>query len=491
MLKKQMLLRIKKFVMSYFPVLVASMYSLVFLLCKNISEVTINDLIFPVSIMLLVSAGTYLMFVLLFRDVDRSVFCAALVSLVFANYKLLHQLFSFFFPGLRYWHFAGILLFTMGWLFFFYRKYISIDVVAIINQVLMLVFTGLILVNGISSMPHIIDRVKAQSSRESGEVSLIDTQKKSEGPNFYHFIMDEFSAPEIMKTYYDYDPSWFFEWLEEKGFAVGHNNRNETIDTTTILTNLMNLDYIVDNGTPSTERERLRKDAVLPKYLKGQGYEIIGLGSAYDEFNVGEETVKAKAVTVGGKSFEYLFFDNTVVYPFISSVNIEERNKILNAFEWFEDEENLSGNGKYVLTYLLLPHEPFFFDENGGFVDETNHNNWKDKQYYLGQYIYCCKMLQQAIGRIVENDPHAVIMLHSDHSARAADDYELYLKWIGIHDARRCVNAVYFGGEEFQNIDEISSLNTMRAVLTRLFDTEEYPPVEEPDYYDWQGGVFE
>lgn len=57
-------------------------------------------------------------------------------------------------------------------------------------------------------------------------------------------------------------------------FNVSETSINESIATTAILTNLANVDYLVDNKTPSGEKEVLRKNGKLFSTLRECGYEV-------------------------------------------------------------------------------------------------------------------------------------------------------------------------------------------------------------------------
>ena len=86
----------------------------------------------------------------------------------------------------------------------------------------------LIVINGVTAAPTIIEKInlKAAANVSAVENSADDASRETH-PNIYHFMLDEFSSTEVMQTYYEYDTSWFVNSLENKGFAVGRNNRND------------------------------------------------------------------------------------------------------------------------------------------------------------------------------------------------------------------------------------------------------------------------
>ena len=474
------------------PVVCCSMYYCLFMYFTNAGEAAFTDIVKPLLLSLALGTGSYVLFTLFTRSWAKSVLGACAVVLAFINYRHIENMVTSILPSVRYWQLLPVLAFVVLWVFVIYARKANKELVSTINLVLSLMFGVLIVINGVTAAPTIIEKInlKAAANVSAVENSADDASRETH-PNIYHFMLDEFSSTEVMQTYYEYDTSWFVNSLENKGFAVGRNNRNETIDSDTLWCNLVNLDYVVNNGTARTVRVANKKNSALEQLLRSHGYEMIGLAHSGQHFGIGGGTSAAQAKTIDGQNLEFMIMKNTAMYPFVVLDTSTERAAVLNTFEWYQNPENLQGTNRYVQAYLLMAHEPFLFDENGGFVDETNYSNWRDKQYYRGYYSFTCKMLEQAVESIIRHDPNAIILIQSDHSARAADDYELYLKWIGLHDARRTFQAVYFGGQEFENIDVRSGVNIMRSVLTRLFDTDAYPQLEEPDYYNWQGGVFE
>ena len=91
-----------------------------------------------------------------------------------------------------------------------------------------------------------------------------------------------------MEKYFNYDNSKFTGYLERVGFNISYTSHNESIMTSTVATNLVNLDYVVNNDMPEAEKAYYRKNNFLFRYLKEKGYKITGVGNTkpYDLENV-------------------------------------------------------------------------------------------------------------------------------------------------------------------------------------------------------------
>ena len=53
----------------------------------------------------------------------------------------------------------------------------------------------------------------------------------------------------------------------------------------------------------------------------------------------------------------------------------------------------------------------------------------------------------EIVESIVENDPNSIIIIQSDHSARASSDDDLFLNIFSLEDMSSVFNAVYCKGE--------------------------------------------
>jgi hypothetical protein len=126
--------------------------------------------------------------------------------------------------------------------------------------------------------------------------------------------------------------------------------------------------------------------------------------------------------------------------------------------------------GVFTAFHINLPHCPFSFDEDGNRVKSTHYINWKDQKYYLGQYKYATKLMQKIVDTIIANDPESIIILQSDHSARAMEDAAVH-KTFDYNDITNFFNAVYFHGNEL-DIEGLSGINTLAKVLNTEFGME-------------------
>jgi hypothetical protein len=135
---------------------------------------------------------------------------------------------------------------------------------------------------------------------------------------------------------------------------------------------------------------------------------------------------------------------------------------------------------KFVYTHLLLPHQPFIFDENGDALDPTQHDNWN---VYLGQHKYATKVMREMVVKILAQygeDNQPVIILQSDHGARNlkrrtkdSDRVVLngYLEFYPIENAHHILNALYLPGFDTATLPrDLPPIETFPVVLNHYLN---------------------
>jgi phosphoglycerol transferase MdoB-like AlkP superfamily enzyme len=122
---------------------------------------------------------------------------------------------------------------------------------------------------------------------------------------------------------------------------------------------------------------------------------------------------------------------------------------------------------KFVLTHLMMPHYPYYFDKNGKEFpfesleegQQTNHHN------YIEYLQYSNKKLLDLIDHILKNSSFPpIIVLMGDHGFR---------HFTQPVDAKYHFNnlaAVYLPGKKYSAFtDSLTNVNLLRAVLNTTF----------------------
>jgi hypothetical protein len=133
---------------------------------------------------------------------------------------------------------------------------------------------------------------------------------------------------------------------------------------------------------------------------------------------------------------------------------------------------------KFVFAHFICPHTPFVFGPDGEYVAPANWFNYKDKQFYLEQYIFISAEIEKVIDVLLkESEVPPIIILQSDHGTRTNDpriDYP-----VGDYDWQKILNAMYLPGMDYDTVsDNISPVNTFRLIFNHYFGAD-YPLLED------------
>ncbi len=452
--------------------LLASAFPAFFIFSQNADSVSWQETMLPTAHMLLIAFGVLICAGVIMRSVYKGALWALMFMLAFENFTYIESGLRAIFLVLRYWHVLIIFISLMLFLFLLIKKLCTVDIAKVIVQVVTVTLSFLILINAAMTVPVLLRKVKSVSETKAQSADEMEAAETAQIlPNIYLFNFDEYSAFDVIEKYYQYDNSGFARFLESKKFNISYSSTNplsisspDTIpSTTSIWANLLNLDYISSIKDSADVLQHLRNNGTMYPLLREHGYIVVGMCIDNEFVGLSDEGTQraSTAVTLSGDTLYDLLMKNTALYPFIQLSHNETAQEILNWFQSFSEPSNFRASNQFTMARINFPHVPYLFDANGNRVRETELNNWDDKQYYRGQYIFATKCIETMMNQIIIRDPNSVIILQSDHSMRFVDFR------IPRTDQAKILNAVYFRGESL-DIEGLSGLNTILTVLNRV-----------------------
>lgn len=466
---------IKSWGFALVTVLAVSIFPVAFLFSRNANEVNFSDVVPALLFFGCVGIIFLLIFGLMFRSADKAAITAVLFALLFVNFTHIETIILFLSPKLKYWHTVSIILLIGLHVVYLIWRFVPNRIAKDISHIVTIVFGVLIIINIVASVPQLVNKIQAeQRLTHESEETRTEALSNSENPNIYVFIFDEYANFTQMEQGYSYDNAPLRDFFAENNFNVSYDSHNESIYTATILTNFVNLDYVVTNNDSESDREVVRRQGALFSLMRGYGYDvqILEAGTFFTMESPARTRVVDSAMTSGGENFYDICMEMTVFYPFHSSDHAESVDGIHNVVEYVCEMEKPQSN-TFTLTYLLFPHVPFLVDEDGNHIPTGQSLNMRDDKYYLGQYIYATKLMIQMLESVLSKDPGAVIMVCSDHGIRATTDPELFLEGKFSYElTSNPLMAVYFQGKPLPEIENQSGINTMRIILNSLLDAD-------------------
>ena len=443
--------------------LAVAAYPVLFLYFQNAAEAHFSEVSAVLLYFLAAAAVLYGIVLLITKNAAKTGIIVSLFLLVLLNYAGIEGLIRSIFSTLYYWHILPILLVVLCMIALWINRKMSDELSGVIMPVACVLFCVLILINGVMAVPTITARRKSEQKQTAAQTETVKSNKIM--PNIYYFIFDEYASNEQIRKYYDYDNSPLTDYLEKKGFNVSYDSHNESIITSTITTNLMNLDYVVDNSWAEYDKKEVRTNGKLFSLLRENGYSLYSASDFYGLPLIEGQQENSNSTTASGESLEYLLIQRTVAYPFNKKLTTEVRQKIDEINRFICEKET----NRFLIAHLDLPHTPFFYDENGN-LNANVSSDWHEKSYYLNQYIYTGKVMQGFVDNILKNDPESIVIIQSDHGGRASTSEDLFMVMFELNDVNRCFNAVYFKGEAL-DIEGLSGVNTLRVLCNRLLGT--------------------
>jgi len=326
-------------------------------------------------------------------------------------------------------------------------------------------------------------------------------------PDIYFIILDEYAHPDTMKEWYDHDNSEFINRLEDKGFFIASESKTRSPTTPQCLAQVLNMEYLTPGWDWNPEirkrieretnvvfyREYVWNDAMFRKigyskvadFLRARGYEYIGFGSDSAVLSYVKDSTdlyinyRATAATPWISEFDKLLWQTTMLRPFyyhLVGSEYEQANRRMKLYTLEHLKMLAEEPGpKFVYAHFNCPHQPFVFGPNGEYISRKDYGNYKDKEIYLGQYIFITKEIEKLVDALLEKSATPpIIILQSDHGMRPGHPGIV----IGPDEWKKILNAMYLPGMNYTEISPaISPVNTFRLIFNHYFDAD-YPLLE-------------
>ena len=171
-------LTMKETLLSTASVILTALFMPMFMYSSNCAEANLSELVMP---MLLFSAMAVVMLFVLFlftRSISKAALISVLMTLVLENYSFIEKCIRYVFPQLKYWHILPICIVVVLHIGYLLFRVLKEDIAKYVPFISTVVFGGLIVVNLVTAVPSIINKMSTDTlvSDDSGEVIKMSIQ---------------------------------------------------------------------------------------------------------------------------------------------------------------------------------------------------------------------------------------------------------------------------------------------------------------------------
>jgi hypothetical protein len=311
-------------------------------------------------------------------------------------------------------------------------------------------------------------------------------------PDVYYIVMDCYPSTAFLKANLNYDNSGFDSSLRALGFKILNSSSNYDKTAFSIPATL-NFDYLsgISSNKPIDAKDYTNamlttERSAVPRIFSEAGYKFYNL-SIFD-FRSSPSFYKASFLTLPAqrilmynsfwerfrKDVAWNFTQNNAgsIPADIINEALKQRsfNQIL-ADSLGKINTELINKPKFIYAHLLMPHPPYFFNENGDTLEPRaviTNESAKDPGLFISYLKYTNKKILEIINSIKQpGKTNTVIILQSDHGIKIGEGVHKENSWFSNY------TAVYFPGKALPNIpDSISNINTFPLLFNLYFGTK-------------------
>lgn len=492
------------------PFLIA-LYTVFFLYSTNQAEFRVQVVIVPIVLALLCAGGVFFVCRFLVERTDKAALISSLIVFICLSYQR-------FLEMAKNYSISDNAVFSLSlFVFIFFSYFIIIRKKNLFKANMFAVAVSLILlafpVFNTVSYEVKTGRMLQSEKENSGKKLLVEKVSfQGEKPDIYYIILDRYAGKKALVEQYDFDNSGFLNFLKKKGFYVTENSTTNYPKTFLSLASSLNMEYVdfmtqkTNGGVSSDESlvtSLIRSNKVI-KFLKDRGYTYVQVGSWWEptssNINADISYTLPKKGYLYADEFTTGFLNTTIAAPFFKAVFHDpidvssdpqdnlHRQAGLYAYKVMEEVPLIPGP-KFVFTHILLPHDPFVFDEYCFPLSEKQAERYQHQENYVNQ-VKCVntkteKMLEDIFSLSKEKP---VIILQADegpfpmNSPLPNKQSWATAKDQALHEKFPILNAYYFpGGKTSGLYDSITPVNSFRVLLNTYFG-ENLPLLEDRNY---------
>lgn len=323
------------------------------------------------------------------------------------------------------------------------------------------------------------------SRKESVFHYNIDKCNSCSKPDVYLIIADEYAGHKELNDQFGFDNTAFESALQSRGFYVVPNSSGNYNFTPYAMASLLNMDYLINIDTFVSSKKGLTtaystidKNAAVD-FFKAIGYQFVN-NSIFKVDGIAANTEQGvltdKENLITNQTFTSRLYKD-VGYHLVTTLKIQsvtrhvtytdQRNNDLVLQNLLEESAKPSRQPKFVYTHLMMPHYPYYVNENGETnpLDSITEGHQDNMRYYLEYLKHCNKKFLNILDNVLANTKkQSIIIFMSDHGFR-----EFTISVSRSYQFMN-LNSVFLPNKNYQLFyDAMSNVNQFRVLLNSQF----------------------
>jgi Sulfatase len=453
---------------------------------ENFGFIPVKDTFLLFAVYLGVSFVLVLVSWLLFKNIYKACLAAFCVMCLQFFFGGVHDTLKKIFPGTFIIKYSFLIPATFVFFLFFIiclkkRKKPLLKITLYLN----FLFLFLLLIDGGWLFSKMFSR-KQNSLLPDKELSKCDSCAR---PDIYFILADEYAGYTELKDIFHYDNSAFENELKNKGFHIIENSYSNYNYTPFSLASILNMEYLhlKDTGRTGVDLlysyQQIKKSTVI-RFLEANGYRTYNF-SIFDfegqPAPIRETFLPARTRLITSQTFlsrlqRDLWFHTITLFKSKKAIrdltyDNQKNNQHLYQLTW-----NIAGQKtvqpKFVYTHLMMPHYPYYFNENGNELpfERLVEGNQHNKNDYIGYLRYSNKKILELLDHIQKSSATPpIIILMGDHGFRHFTG-PVERKYYFMN-----LSSVYFPDRNYAGFrDSMSTVNLFRVILNNRFHQKLY-----------------
>ena len=268
-------------------------------------------------------------------------------------------------------------------------------------------------------------------------------------PNIYYLTLDGYPRADSLREFFDFDNSDFIDFLKANQFLVTEKSYANYMATYLSVSAALEQSFVVSENESDFWnkilwfKDILRGNNRVFQRLHKLGYFIAKLDffdecmkSPYVDYCYGSDKQQMR-INLRLTELEFTLLRLTPIYDLVTKryARLFQRHLVVKDIEHAMDMVKYlnAPDPKLFFSHVLLPHLPYRFAADCSPSNEIDATRLGDtphaKVLFLTQTHCANKKAKEFVSFVVQTDPHAIILLNSDHGSPFVNWSLPYDKW--------------------------------------------------------------